>query len=155
MKKLVCLIGLTIIISIVNLTANAETLDTTTVKSQSRINKGFKPKFVKILTQDEINNSNVKSESAPRKFTNRNKIGVGRYGVIKNSPIQMIYQVDEVPIDKVKPIIASEPYIGPKLRPAPGAYPVYYSGANVNGKFGKSIKYYTIREFEKRNLVHT
>lgn len=47
----------------------------------------------------------------------------------------------------------AEPYKGPKLRPAPGAYPVYYSGAFVNGKFGKSIRAFTADEFEKQNFL--
>lgn len=74
--------------------------------TRPRLNKGFKPKFVRILTQDDIKKSggdNVK-ETLPRKFSNRNKIGSGRYGAAHaNSPIQMIYKVEEVPIEKVKP----------------------------------------------------
>lgn len=82
--------------------AESNSTSTTTTTAKPRLNKGFKPKFVRILTQDEVNKSNEKSDTIPRKFRNRNR---GRYGPIENSPIQMIYKVEEVPIHKVKPFV--------------------------------------------------
>lgn len=82
-----------------------ESNSTTTHKP--RLNKGFKPKFVRILTQDEVKKTNEidNKETAPRRFPNKNKIGIGRYGARHaNSPIQ-IYKVEEVPIEKVKPFV--------------------------------------------------
>lgn len=75
--------------------------DPTTIRP--RVNKGFKPKFVRILTQDEVNKSN--DNTVPRKFTKINKIRDNRYGTHANSPIQMIYKVEEVAIQKVKPFV--------------------------------------------------
>lgn len=69
-----------------------------------RLNKGFKPKFVRILTQDEVSKSNVNDNNVPRKFVNKHKNRGSRYG--GNSPIQMIIKVEEVPIHKVKPFVS-------------------------------------------------
>ncbi|XP_063706627.1 uncharacterized protein LOC134835640 [Culicoides brevitarsis] len=121
--------------------------------TKPKLNKGFNPKFVRILSSDEVKKSNdnekEKKETTLKKVP-KNKLGIGRYSPRHvNSPIQMIYKIDEVPLSKIKPFVASEPYMGPKLRLADGAYPVYYGGAYTNGKFGKSIKFYNLREFRQ------
>lgn len=42
---------------------------------------------------------------------------------------------------------------GAKLHIANGAYPVYYSIARVNGRFGKHIRAYDIDEFNSANKL--
>lgn len=42
---------------------------------------------------------------------------------------------------------------GARLHIAPGAYPVYYSLARANGRFGKYIRALTRAEIEKYNII--
>lgn len=42
---------------------------------------------------------------------------------------------------------------GERLHIAPGAYPVYYSLARANGRFGKYIRALTPAEIEKYNII--
>lgn len=70
-------------------------------KNVKRI-EAFKPKFVKILTADEIKQSNVKSTEKRKPIVHQQDIG-SNYGLLQN-----VYTVEEIPKNQIKATVHCE-----------------------------------------------
>jgi len=93
---------------------------------------------VYVLTSGEIHESNAKfnTTSPPKKAGKRIRNNSKYIDTLDGDSKIQILKINTLDEQSQKMM----PHPGQKIRPAPGAYPVYYSSAFVNGKFGKTVQ---------------